>query len=155
MAAAVVEKTCADCRLVKAAENFGPSKQTKDGLASYCYDCRRRQSHGYYKRWTPEQREKHRSRVLQWRYGIDLDALIALYEEQDGRCAICRKPGLQPVTGEKRKSSRGVLRVDHDHSTGAVRGLLCTTCNTALGGMQDDPALLEAAAVYLRERGGQ
>jgi hypothetical protein len=66
-----------------------------------------------------------------------VDELIAL---QDGACAICaRRP--------KRLAS---LHVDHDHGTGEIRGVLCSTCNQGLGHFKEDPQLLEAAAAYLR-----
>jgi hypothetical protein len=42
------------------------------------------------------------------------------------------------------------LAIDHDHVTGDIRGLLCHACNVALGLLNDDPELLEAAAGYLR-----
>lgn len=65
-----------------------------------------------------------------------------LYEQlntaQSGVCAIC---GLPPV---KKK-----LCVDHDHDTGAVRGLLCSRCNLGLGFFLDSPASLIKAATYL------
>lgn len=61
--------------------------------------------------------------------------------EQDGRCAICRH--------EFRTGTRRGVHVDHDHETRRVRGLLCGPCNTALGGLKDDPSRLAAAARYL------
>jgi hypothetical protein len=42
------------------------------------------------------------------------------------------------------------LHVDHDHGTGRIRGLLCFRCNNALGDLEDDPALVRAAARYLK-----
>lgn len=64
--------------------------------------------------------------------------------EQGGVCAIC---------GEKetrtRRGNLVRLSVDHDHTTGSIRGLLCTRCNTAVGLMQDEPELLRKAIEYL------
>lgn len=64
--------------------------------------------------------------------------------EQGGVCAICG--GTQPPKGTRRG---GRLYVDHDHTTGAVRGLLCAPCNYALGAFKDSPAVLRSAAAYL------
>jgi hypothetical protein len=73
-------------------------------------------------------------------YGItqaDYDELLAL---QYGSCAICAttKPG-----------TRGTWRVDHDHKTGQVRGLLCDRCNRGISWLQEDPDILMAAARYV------
>ena len=74
-----------------------------------------------------------------------MDEYVSLAEAQGGRCAICR----QPETHRDRSGSVQPLGVDHDHRTGKVRGLLCHSCNTALGYFRDDPALLTAAAEYV------
>lgn len=57
-----------------------------------------------------------------------------------GKCWICREPEM--VEGRN-------LAVDHDHTTGAVRGFLCYRCNTILGRASDNPDLLRRAADYL------
>lgn len=76
---------------------------------------------------------------LQAVYGITLERYEELHRQQDGCCAICmRKP----------RTRR--LAVDHDHETGAIRGLLCTRCNhKVLGGADESPTLLRRAARYL------
>lgn len=61
--------------------------------------------------------------------------------DQGGLCAICRQP--------ERTARNQVLAVDHDHSTGEVRGLLCSHCNRAVGLLADDPARLIRALAYL------
>lgn len=63
---------------------------------------------------------------------------------QGGKCAICFQ-----FPRFIRSTAR--LHVDHDHATGAVRGLLCTLCNLALGKMEDSPDRLRRAADYLEE----
>lgn len=77
-------------------------------------------------------------------YGITLGEYEALSESQGGVCAICGKP-------ESAANQHGPLplAVDHCHGSGAVRGLLCSGCNTGLGKFQDDPELLRAALRYL------
>ena len=66
--------------------------------------------------------------------------------EQDGKCANCRRP---PEQVHRKSGKVRDLAVDHCHETKAVRGLLCTDCNMAIGLLRDDPALLRAAADYL------
>lgn len=62
---------------------------------------------------------------------------------QDDRCALCS----EPFAGSG--LDRAAPQVDHDHATGVVRALLCRACNTALGALRDDPALLRRAADYI------
>lgn len=65
----------------------------------------------------------------------------AMAEAQDYSCAIC---GTEDWT-----QPRGLV-IDHDHETGQVRKLLCSTCNGGLGMFFDDPDLTEKATAYLR-----
>ena len=82
----------------------------------------------------------HRESTLMRTYDFARGQYDAMHAEQDGCCAICR-----------RKLEEGKnLHVDHDHATGVVRGLLCTSCNNGLGRFDDDPALFDVAAAYIR-----
>jgi hypothetical protein len=76
------------------------------------------------------------------KYGMEPDEWYRRQVEQDNRCAICRRR-----FGTERYQD--TPRVDHDHATGAVRGLLCHPCNRALGLLHDDPDVFRRAADYL------
>jgi hypothetical protein len=83
-----------------------------------------------------------------WRlYGLTSVTLPAFYEGHGGKCGICGGTESPTQWGHR-------LMIDHDHATGALRGLLCTTCNTGVGYFADDPVRLEAAAAYLRSFDG-
>lgn len=149
-------KTCTQCGETKPLAAFHKNRQSKDGRYAWCGSCKNAKAVGYYSRWTPEQRVKHRRRILLHRHGIEPEAVVALFVGQDGRCAICRREAIAPasVEGEGRKPS-DVLQIDHDHSTGAIRGLLCFECNTGLGKFGDSAEQLTRAAEYLLKERGQ
>lgn len=92
---------------------------------------------------SPEaQREKWRNEQLKKRWGLTVEQFESMVAAQGGVCRICQRP-------EKSEYKRR-LSVDHDHLTGEIRGLLCHMCNTGIGKFEDNPALLVAAAAYLK-----
>jgi len=89
------------------------------------------------------------------RYRITLEALERLLHEQDGRCAICRKPWRCCKPAKRARDENRFLHhlcVDHDHESGQVRGLLCNACNTGIGVFEDDPTRLLNAIAYLQSK---
>jgi hypothetical protein len=76
---------------------------------------------------------------LQRRYGIGAAEVDGMIAEQGGVCAVCGRPDPE--------------HVDHDHATGAVRGILCFNCNGGLGQFGDDQDRLVSAALYLDNAG--
>lgn len=82
--------------------------------------------------------DQRATRQYRYRYGITLEDYEAMLERQDGGCAICGRP----PQGKR-------LSVDHNHSNGRVRGLLCVRCNSAVGLLDDDPTWSRRAEAYL------
>jgi hypothetical protein len=76
-------------------------------------------------------------------YGISMDDYNAMLEAQDGKCAIC---SCSPPNHHKKR-----LNIDHCHSTGKVRGLLCDACNRAIGLLKDSPELMANAIKYIQQ----
>lgn len=78
-------------------------------------------------------------------YGLDAEEYLQMILDQSNVCAICHNP-------EKWKNKHGDVRplsVDHDHVSGKVRALLCTSCNALLGHAKDNIDILLSAADYL------
>ena len=75
------------------------------------------------------------------RYGLRLEDYQELMRAQEGKCAICKAY----------PSASRALAIDHCHTTGKVRGLLCGSCNMGLGKFSDDPERLKVAAEYLKK----
>ena len=98
---------------------------------------------------TTEEAKVIRKRAYQLRinYGITQEDFEKRKESQKGVCAICGEPpsGTAPNTRH--------LYVDHNHATGAVRGLLCGRCNTAIGLLRDDAGIITKAAEYVNSWG--
>lgn len=97
----------------------------------FCSDVCRLRFHG--------QGEKKRGHYIKRVYGLSHDDVSRMLAEQNG-CAICHAPiGIMA----------GDAAIDHCHSTGMVRGILCHRCNTALGLFRDDSSLMASAAEYI------
>lgn len=86
-------------------------------------------------------RERNRESAWKRRYGITRADYNCLLRTQDSKCAICRSA----TVGRNHE----YFHVDHDHTTGKVRGLLCDLCNRGLGYFKDSRRLLNQAADYL------
>jgi len=76
------------------------------------------------------------------KFGLTSEEYYSLLKKQNFGCAICERTEPNGVSNKK-------FAVDHCHSTGEVRGLLCHSCNTSLGHFNDDIRLLDKAINYL------
>jgi hypothetical protein len=83
-------------------------------------------------------RIKLKARQRERRYGISEERYTELWAQQGGVCAIC-------LEDDEKKG----LGVDHDHDSGAIRGLLCPQCNGAIGMFRERPDLMQRATSYL------
>jgi hypothetical protein len=124
-------KWCPDCATVKPLEEFVRNATQPSGRAPYCKPC-----HNARGKASKEKVGGSRTYHLKRRYGISAIEADLMLESQEGLCAICR--------------AAPAVHVDHDHATGKVRALLCFNCNGGLGQFKDDPAVLRAAAEYVR-----
>lgn len=90
--------------------------------------------------------EYHFNAQLKRHYGITADDYYKMLSSQNGVCAICGRE-------ERRRDKSGKLsrlHVDHCHDTHVVRGLLCNSCNTAIGHFEDNLTYLQNAISYLQ-----
>ena len=98
--------------------------------------------------WQKRYREKNRKALSdserKRRFGITPERYADLFRSQNGACAICKNPETATRLGKVK-----ALSVDHCHKSGAIRGLLCSDCNTGIGKLKDDPTILRSAIQYL------
>ena len=98
----------------------------------------------YQKAYRSTRREQFVADHRKRKYGLDLADYAAMVTEQNNCCAICERPEVGTRGGKVK-----ALAVDHNHSTGAVRGLLCEACNKAIGLLDENRDTLLAAVKYL------
>ena len=136
-------KTCTKCGVEKPLDEFGVEKRKRDGRTAQCLPCRRKLSNAQYKK-NPE---GPWAGYLRRAYGITVADYDRMLADQGGKCGNPACPSTTPGKGKERWC------VDHNHTTGEVRGLLCHGCNTAAGLAQDHPDVLRGLADYLEDRG--
>jgi len=150
--------TCTKCEVDKLEDGFYWHKNggRKSSLCKPCYNESRKD---YNEKW----REANAEHVVEYRvknynsearlelhykkeYNITLQDYDDMYESQEGKCKICGST-------DAKTPKNGRFCVDHDHSTGEVRGLLCSSCNRGIGLLQDDPDVVLNAYKYLTKKG--
>ena len=138
-------KSCSTCGVEKPlTEFYARPNGVLRAQCKTCHGAKSRQSpsaHGpvhreYQRRWRAKGGQH---KMVLKRFGLTPAEYAARLEAQSGACAICGG----------RDARR--LSVDHNHETGAVRGLLCRNCNVGIGALGDDADVLRRAAEYLEK----
>jgi hypothetical protein len=153
----ISEKRCTVCEIVKPIEQFSRNRRNRTGFQSRCRSCQKEGHRDYYVRnsetviartklWATNNPEKvkilSRNRQRRRLYnGFTPEDFDRWMESQGGRCAGC---------GDEFGDT--MPHIDHDHATGAVRGLLCGPCNKALGMALDSSKRLMGLARYLQSQ---
>lgn len=125
-------KRCTKCGETKSLDQFPIRIDRGSKPRSHCKPC-----HNAAQK-TPRSKALQKAWRYQAKYGMTVGQVHALLVEQGHKCPLC----LAPLT-------EATLHVDHDHTSGHVRGLLCHMCNVGIGLLKDDPAVLARAASYL------
>ncbi len=145
-------KSCLECRQAALAyyhKHYAPDPSRREEArkkANAYYHANREQclkvSTEYQKNNPGRHRKSSWVCKLKCAYGLTNEQYEDMLSRQDGCCAVCKRPPL----GRK-------LSVDHCHSTKKIRGLLCHSCNIALGMLKDDPQIALSASEYLKQGG--
>jgi Recombination endonuclease VII len=145
-------KTCTKCGESKPLEAFNARNRSPDGLRQDCRSCHTARTRANYLANRESRLEyKRRPEVLaanvvskrKMLTGFTPELFAAAIAHQNGCCAIC----LVLLSTLPRKQ----IHADHCHATKRPRGVLCHSCNAALGHMKDDPDRLRRALSYLEE----
>lgn len=130
---------CHKCLTIKEFDQFRVRKNMKSGRRNVCKQCEIKFTRENEKanpervkktraKWYRTNPEKHKNWAIKYKYGITLEVLNSLIENQGGKCKICIRP---LVKGK-------LTHIDHCHNTGKVRGILCNTCNGKLGWLENN-----------------
>jgi len=135
---------CVKCGLTKWKHNC-------HGLCKRCYKQEYRKTPSgraerkrYFGKWnkTEHGKDVRHNSDLKIKYGITLEEKQKILKQQGNKCAIC---GQSPHTEIR------AWHLDHDHTNGMIRGVLCSRCNLGLGYFKDSPQLLNNANYYLQK----
>lgn len=135
---------CKSCDTIKKKQEFHKDTSSKRGHAYYCKECANSKS----RNWTANNGHTERYRKAKWnsyykfKYNLSLEDRNKLLQDQQYKCVIC---------GTILNSSGTHTHTDHDHTTGKIRGLLCTNCNRGLGSFHDNIEHLKKAIMYLEK----
>lgn len=134
----MIVKTCTVCLTEKDETHFNKHKGGKNGLNPVCKPCR------------ITRQRKHRSENgygsrIKYVYGITMADYENMKTKQENKCYICS------TTFSETHKGGNTACIDHNHTTGKVRKLLCRNCNTAIGHAKEDINILKAMINYIEE----
>lgn len=132
-------KTCRRCGETRPLAEFYAHKLTSDGRTTYCKTCSKAATRDWQVRNSKRVATTNRASHLMRKYGLTPEDFAAMVATQNNTCAICHRP----------QADGSPLCVDHCHTTGKVRALLCSPCNTALGLAEDNADRCRAMGAYL------
>ena len=140
-------KACTVCKKLKPRKYFQTDKRLKSGLLSACKSCIAAKAKLYRTNHpSAERRIVNRKSMLKTAYGMTLEQYQQMWNAQKGVCAICGEPEAKPTYPN---ATPQILSVDHNHTTGKIRGLLCRSCNLGLGMFKKDAARIKGVLAYL------
>lgn len=139
-------KVCKICIQSKDLEDFSKGDSYKDGHRKTCKECSykqiNREKHNENARnWRKKNPDKVKNSNLKISYGINLEQYNQMFNQQNGKCAICNRHQIEFKMG---------LAVDHEHETGKIRELLCSPCNQAIGLLQENTEIIQKVIDYLK-----
>lgn len=147
-------KRCTTCNEIKTFDCFYVSRISSAGSTIYVPSCKQCESKKAKRKWNSlseeekknwskrsnSNKEYHKNYRLQTKYNLTLQEFKQMYDDQQGCCYICETS----VPNDQ-------IRVDHDHSTGKVRKLLCHHCNVILGHARENPEVLTKCVEYIND----
>lgn len=137
----MIEKECSGCKTIKPLEQFYIArKKSVAGRQAWCKGCAAKAQKAHRMKHPGRAYQVTRKSILKNRFGMTEAHYAVKLAAQGFACAICKKP----ASAEAKR-----LAIDHCHTSGKVRGLLCVKCNRGLGLFNDDAARLVAAAAYV------
>jgi hypothetical protein len=138
-------KTCTTCNTEKSLSEFFKDGRNKDKHNRQCKPCFK----AYQNKWIDENKDKKAKSNASWYYrtkhNITYEEFIERAAKQNNKCALCSID----LTFDKIQDSKAVM--DHCHTTGVKRGVLCYACNLGLGKFKDNIEALQKSVNYLKE----
>ena len=140
-------KKCTKCKEHKPRSEFTSHAVSKNGVQSQCKKCYAETRRDKWSNANSKEKNAliNRRSKLKRKYGISLDDYDLLLKKQNGCCAICKTNKPNGKSGQ----FGPVFHVDHCHVNGNIRGLLCHSCNVALGCFKDNIETILMAVKYL------
>ena len=159
-----MEHTCTKCKITKDASLFYKDTSKLNNLHTNCKLCQSsrnklkrktnlawrasqlQKAKEYRLKYPEKNKESIRNATLKAKYGITSKQYDELFQSQGYKCAVCNCT---------QNNGYGKMPVDHCHTTGKVRAILCQSCNVTLGKVGENEEILLSLIAYLRKHKGE